>query len=106
MKPETKFEDYEKGKKGAEVKKRRGPVRHISIHPVANGFVSEAEHEDMGNGKEMMFSPNRTKKHHKSAEDMGSHVSKMFGGKQLVPVGPEATAESKAAGAGTTNSEE
>lgn len=105
MKAETSFEDYEKGKKGATAKKRRGPVSHMTVKPVAGGFVTEADHEDMGGGGNsmMMHMPTRTKKHHKTAEEMGSHISVKFGGKQLVPVGPEAGEESEAAGAGDPN---
>ncbi len=86
MNADTTFEQFAQGKKGAHVKKHRGPVKRLSIHPVAGGFVSEAEHEDMGDGKEsMMYGSNRSKKQHKTAEDLGAHVSKMFGGQQLVP---------------------
>lgn len=105
MKESTTFEDFEKGKKGAEVKKRKGPVKSMRIHPVAKGgFVSEAEHEDMGSNSSMYMPSPTTKKHHKTAEEAGKHVTQMFGGRQDVAATPEAEAESAAAGAGGTNS--
>ena len=108
MDEKTTFEQYEKWKKGAAAKKARGPVRHMTIKPVAGGFVSEAEHEDMSNGQEtyLSFGMNRTKKHHKDPHELASHISKTFGGRQMVPVGEEAEEESEAAGAGKPNSDE
>lgn len=108
MKETTSFSDFEKGKKGEAAKKRKGPVRSMRIHPVAKGgFVSEAEHEDMsdGNNHAMMYGSPTTKKHHKTAEEAGKHVTEMFGGKQAVASTPENKAEAKADGAGDEDKE-
>lgn len=104
MNEKTSFADFEKGKKGAETKKRRGAVKSMTIRKADNGFISKAEHEDNGDGKMGMYQPTmQTEKVHPDAHALASHVSQMFGGKQMVPGTPEAEEESEAAGAGDPN---
>lgn len=106
MDANTDFVKFEQKKKEHATKKRRGPVRHVTVKPVAGGFISESEHEDMNDGSEPMYLGNlRSKKHHKTAEDLASHISEQFGGRQMVAVSPEADKESESAGAGDPNKE-
>lgn len=82
--PDTKFSDYEKGKKEA-ARKHKGPVTHMTVKPAGGGkYVTEAHHENMGTSE--MYQPSTvTKKAHPNLKAASKHMHAMF----KEPIGDE-----------------
>lgn len=69
---------------GAKKKASKGPAHRHSIEPVAGGFMSTTDHHPApGAAEPINYADLQTKKFHKTAEEAGSHASKMMGGMKL-----------------------
>lgn len=93
MSKATTFAEFEHAKKHAAKKAiKKGPVHHMSVEPAemngVNGYLTTAHHKPPANSKKSPGYPYDheamvSKAFHKTAEDAGSHVSQMMGGKQM-----------------------
>ncbi len=103
------FNGWEKSKKGAATKAKRGKAVHHRVERANNGFVSHTEFEPKGGMNDrmaMMDHSGLTKKMiHKTPEEMGSHASVMMGGRPLIPSAPANDEANEATGAGDTAAE-
>jgi hypothetical protein len=84
------FNHWEKAKKGAKTKSKRGKVRSHRIERADNGFISHtsydpADQKGMDRMSMMDDSALHVTKVHKTPEEMGSHASQIMGGKALAP---------------------
>ncbi len=97
------FGAWERSKKGAATKAKRGKATHHSVSRADNGFISHTEFEPKGGMKDrmaMMDTSGLSKKVvHKTPEEMGSHASVMMGGRPLIPQSPANEEQDEAAGA-------
>ncbi len=104
------FNSWEKSKKGAATKAKRGKATHHRIERMDNGFTSHTEFQPKGGMKDrmaMMDTSGLSKKVvHKTPEEMGSHASVMMGGRPLIPSSPANEEANEATGAGDTAAEE
>lgn len=85
MKESTTFEQFEKGKKGASTKKVRGKPISARVEKAANGLITHVEHAPVAGAKDYDYSKLHVTKVHKTPEEAANHISKTFGGAQMMP---------------------